>query len=63
LGVRRIGPRRAGRQGRYRSIKLQELGVGVDVGRERRFEAMMLGAGAKLKRKAWAEALNLARVN
>jgi phage/plasmid-like protein (TIGR03299 family) len=30
---------------------------------ERRFEAMMLGVGAELKRKAWAEALNLARVN
>jgi hypothetical protein len=45
LGVRRIEPRRAGRQGRYRSIKLQELGV-----------------GAELKRKAWADALNLARV-
>jgi hypothetical protein len=30
---------------------------------ERRFEAMMLGVGAELKRKAWAEALNLARAN
>jgi hypothetical protein len=36
LGVRRIEPRRVGRQGRYRSIKLQELGVGVDAGLERR---------------------------
>jgi len=30
---------------------------------ERRFESMMLGAGADLKRRAWAEALKLARVN
>jgi len=30
---------------------------------ERRFESMMLGAGADLKRRAWNEALKLARAN
>ena len=30
---------------------------------QRMFEAMMRGAGAELKRKAWAEGLNVARVN
>jgi hypothetical protein len=30
---------------------------------ERRFEAMMLGVGAEPKRRAWSEALKLARVN
>lgn len=30
---------------------------------ERRFESMMLGAGAELKRRAWNEALKLARAN
>jgi hypothetical protein len=30
---------------------------------ERRFESTMLGAGSGLKRRAWAEALKLARVN
>jgi len=30
---------------------------------ERRFESMMLGAGAELKRKAWTEALKFARAN
>jgi len=30
---------------------------------ERRFESMLLGAGADLKRRAWSEALKLARAN
>jgi hypothetical protein len=30
---------------------------------ERRFESMMRSAGADLKRKAWSEALKLARLN
>jgi len=30
---------------------------------ERRFESMLLGAGADLKRRAWTEALKLARAN
>ena len=30
---------------------------------DRRFESMMLGAGADLKHRAWTEALKLARAN
>lgn len=42
---------------------LNRIGPGAQIRDERRFESMMLGVGADLKRRAWSEALKLARAN